>query len=80
MCERYEKHGSKSSSDIEKVKGKNTYYKQVFDFVCDILPVSKPVKKGKIWVSERVRTDVMESFRQARNNYFDTMIAEMNNE
>lgn len=80
VCERYEKHGSKSSSDIEKVKGKNTYYKQVFDFVCDILPVSKPVKKGKIWVSERVRTDVMESFRQARNNYFDTMIAEMNNE
>lgn len=78
--ERYEKHSSRSSADIEVTKGERTYYKQIFDFVDEILINSKPVKKGQVVLRERMRTDIMEAVVQARNNYFDAMLAEMSNE
>ena len=81
VYERYTKHGSRSSADLEMVKkGRATYYKQIFEFVNTILSREDQVRIGNEILQERMKTDINEAFTQARNNYFDAMIAEMNNE
>ena len=61
-------------------KGRATYYKQIFEFVNTILSREDQVRIGNEILQERMKTDINEAFTQARNNYFDAMIAEMNNE
>lgn len=80
--ERYENHSSRSSADLEMVKDQDTYYKQMFELINNMLNNPDPdIGRGEsVVLHEKIKADINEAVTQARNNYFDAMIAEMNNE
>lgn len=80
--ERYENHSSRSSAELEMVKNQETYYKQMFELISNMLNNSdSDIGRGEsVVLHEKIKADINEAVTQARNNYFDAMIAGMNNE